>query len=105
MAGLRLALPIFMITTYRDAEMTRKMLESGAKALSCYCALVALLALAADPAFAAGEVSNGPSELLFVAQIVLLMLIGRLLGEVMLRFKQPAVMGQLIAGLVLGPSV
>ncbi|MEJ2625103.1 MAG: cation:proton antiporter [Pseudolabrys sp.] len=33
------------------------------------------------------------------------MLVGRLLGEVMVRFKQPAVMGQLIAGLVLGPSV
>jgi Kef-type K+ transport system membrane component KefB/nucleotide-binding universal stress UspA family protein len=76
--------------------------------LSLLCALVALVALFApvvEPAFAAGEVSKGPSELLFVAQIVLLMLIGRLLGEVMLRFKQPAVMGQLIAGLVLGPSV
>ena len=69
------------------------------------CALVALLALEAGSAFAAGEVPKSPSELLFVAQIVLLMLTGRLLGEVMLRFKQPAVMGQLIAGLVLGPSV
>ncbi|HET7382853.1 MAG TPA: cation:proton antiporter [Pseudolabrys sp.] len=69
------------------------------------CALVALFALEAGSTFAAEEVSKGPSELLFVAQIVLLMLTGRLLGEVMLRFKQPAVMGQLIAGLVLGPSV
>jgi Kef-type K+ transport system membrane component KefB/nucleotide-binding universal stress UspA family protein len=69
------------------------------------CALVALLPLEAGSAFAAGEIPKGPSELLFVAQIVLLMLTGRLLGEVMLRFKQPAVMGQLIAGLVLGPSV
>src|SRR5689334_3239717 len=33
------------------------------------------------------------------------MLVGRLLGEAMLRIKQPAVMGQLIAGLVLGPSL
>ena len=32
------------------------------------------------------------------------MVVGRLLGEVMLRFRQPAVMGQLIAGLLLGPS-
>ena len=69
------------------------------------CALVALLALEAGSASATGEVPKGPSELLFVAQIVILMLTGRLLGEVMLRFKQPAVMGQLIAGLVLGPSV
>jgi len=69
------------------------------------CALVALLALEAGSASATGEVPKGPSELLFVAQIVILMLTGRLLGEVMLWFKQPAVMGQLIAGLVLGPSV
>ena len=48
---------------------------------------------------------HAPSELLFVAQIAVLMLVGRLLGEAMLRFKQPAVMGQLIAGLVLGPSL
>jgi Kef-type K+ transport system membrane component KefB len=33
------------------------------------------------------------------------MLTGRLLGEAMLRIKQPAVMGQLIAGLILGPSL
>jgi Kef-type K+ transport system membrane component KefB/nucleotide-binding universal stress UspA family protein len=68
-------------------------------------ALVALLALASGSAFAAGDVAKGPSDVLFIAQIVLLMLTGRLLGEVMLRFKQPAVMGQLIAGLVLGPSL
>ncbi len=58
------------------------------------CAVVALLGLEAGSAFATGEVPKGPSELLFVAQIVLLMLTGRLLGEFMLRFKQPAVMGQ-----------
>lgn len=49
--------------------------------------------------------AHGPSELLFVAQITVLILTGRLLGEAMLRLNQPAVMGQLIAGLVLGPSV
>ena len=45
------------------------------------------------------------SEFLFVAQLALLMLVGRLLGEVMIRLKQPAVMGQLLAGLALGPSL
>jgi Kef-type K+ transport system membrane component KefB/nucleotide-binding universal stress UspA family protein len=69
------------------------------------CLAFAPMALAAEPAFAAGEAPKGPSELLFVAQIVLLILVGRLLGEVMLRFRQPAVMGQLIAGLLLGPSL
>jgi Kef-type K+ transport system membrane component KefB/nucleotide-binding universal stress UspA family protein len=45
------------------------------------------------------------SEALFLAQIVLLLLVGRLMGEAMQRAGQPAVMGQLIAGILLGPSV
>jgi Kef-type K+ transport system membrane component KefB/nucleotide-binding universal stress UspA family protein len=36
---------------------------------------------------------------------VLLLLVGRMLGELMQRIGQPAVMGQLIAGVLLGPSV
>ena len=73
----------------------------------CLRRLSALLAfaLATGPAFAANEAPKGASELVFVAQLVVLILVGRLLGEVMLRFKQPAVMGQLIAGLMLGPSL
>jgi Kef-type K+ transport system membrane component KefB/nucleotide-binding universal stress UspA family protein len=53
----------------------------------------------------AGVSQTQPSEALFIAQIVLLLLVGRLLGEFMQRIGQPAVMGQLIAGIVLGPSV
>jgi Kef-type K+ transport system membrane component KefB len=47
----------------------------------------------------------GSPETLFIAQIVLLLLVSRLLGEAMQRIGQPAVMGQLIAGVALGPSV
>src|SRR6516165_7591729 len=47
----------------------------------------------------------GPSEALFIAQIVVLLLVGRLLGEAMQRAGQPAVIGQLLAGILLGPSV
>ena len=47
----------------------------------------------------------GPSEALFIAQVVVLLLVGRLLGEAMQRIGQPAVMGQLLAGILLGPSV
>jgi Kef-type K+ transport system membrane component KefB/nucleotide-binding universal stress UspA family protein len=69
--------------------------------------VVVLLALGlAFPAMAAsvpGE--SGPSVAILVAQLLMLMLVGRLLGEGMLRIGQPAVMGQLIAGLLLGPSV
>ena len=42
---------------------------------------------------------------LFAAELILLLLTGRLLGEVMNRFGQPALFGQLIAGVLLGPSV
>jgi Kef-type K+ transport system membrane component KefB/nucleotide-binding universal stress UspA family protein len=54
-------------------------------------------------AFAA-EAGKGPSDAIFIGAIVVLMLVGRLLGEAMVRLGQPAVMGQLIAGLLLGPS-
>lgn len=66
-----------------------------------------LLALLAAPtaAWAASQSGDGPSEAIFVAQLMVLMIVGRLIGEAMLRFGQPAVMGQLIAGLLLGPSV
>ena len=42
---------------------------------------------------------------LFVAELILLLFFGRLLGEVMNRLGQPAIFGQLLAGVVLGPSV
>jgi Kef-type K+ transport system membrane component KefB/nucleotide-binding universal stress UspA family protein len=56
-------------------------------------------------AFAVEQAPTEPSEALFLAQIVLLLLVARLLGELMQRIGQPAVMGQLIAGIILGPSV
>ncbi len=42
---------------------------------------------------------------IFAAELILLLLVGRALGEAMNRFGQPALFGQLIAGVVLGPSV
>jgi Kef-type K+ transport system membrane component KefB/nucleotide-binding universal stress UspA family protein len=48
---------------------------------------------------------QAPSEAPFLAQIVVLLLAGRLVGEAMQRIGQPAVMGQMIAGILLGPSV
>ena len=71
-------------------------------------ALVPLLVTAlwpTCPALAAEQPASEPSEAIFIAQIVLLLLVARLLGEIMQRIGQPAVMGQLIAGIVLGPSV
>jgi len=68
--------------------------------------VVLAVILLATPALAQvpGE-SKGPSVAIFLSQLLVLVLVGRLLGEAMLRIKQPAVMGQLIAGLILGPSL
>jgi Kef-type K+ transport system membrane component KefB/nucleotide-binding universal stress UspA family protein len=49
-----------------------------------------------------------PSEhqvLIFLVQIVLLLVTARLLGQLCRRFGQPAVVGELTAGVLLGPSV
>src|ERR1700680_2258898 len=57
-------------------------------------------------AFAAADKgSHGPSVVIFLCQIIALLVCGRLMGELMQRIGQPAVMGQLIAGILLGPSV
>ncbi|UVK47703.1 cation:proton antiporter [Mesorhizobium sp. AR07] len=48
---------------------------------------------------------GGSAEGLFVAEIVLLLLVGRGLGEIFQRYGQPAIMGQLIGGILLGPSL
>ncbi|SJZ90610.1 transporter, CPA2 family [Enhydrobacter aerosaccus] len=42
---------------------------------------------------------------IFIAELILLLLVGRLLGEGMNRLGQPALFGQLLAGVLLGPSV
>jgi Kef-type K+ transport system membrane component KefB len=42
---------------------------------------------------------------IFAAELILLLLVGRLIGELMNRLGQPALFGQLIAGVLLGPSV
>src|SRR3984893_17864921 len=64
-----------------------------------------LTATTATAAMAADGASSGGSETLFVAELGLLLFVGRLMGEAAQRIGQPAVMGQLIGGLLLGPSV
>jgi len=57
------------------------------------------------PACAAEAQSSGPSDALFLVQIVVLVVVGRLFGEAMVRIGQPSIMGQIIGGILLGPSV
>jgi Kef-type K+ transport system membrane component KefB/nucleotide-binding universal stress UspA family protein len=63
--------------------------------------LVPALAMAAT---AAGK-TPGADEAILVAEIVLLVLVGRLMSEAMLRIGQPAVIGLLLGGVLLGSSV
>jgi Kef-type K+ transport system membrane component KefB/nucleotide-binding universal stress UspA family protein len=65
----------------------------------------AALVLTTMAASAEGGKSAGPSEFLLVTQIVLLIAVGRGLGEIMQRIGQPSVIGELLAGIILGPSL
>ncbi len=64
-----------------------------------------VLLVSSDAALAADPGKTGPSEVIFLTQLLVLMLVGRLLGEAMQRIGQPSVMGMLLAGILLGPSV
>src|SRR6476660_5413084 len=60
--------------------------------------------LLTGPALAAEGAKGGASEVIFLAQLITLMLVGRLLGEAMNRIGQPSIMGMLLGGILLGPS-
>ena len=75
--------------------------------LLVFQAIFAVAASGAATTALAAESGGGhsPSEAVFICQIVALLIVGRALSEVAQRVGQPAVMGQLLAGIVLGPSV
>jgi Kef-type K+ transport system membrane component KefB/nucleotide-binding universal stress UspA family protein len=72
---------------------------------TCLLACIAALAASGGIALAAAGEQGRASEFIFLMQLMLLMLVGRLLGEAMNRVGQPSVMGMLLGGIVLGPSV
>ena len=49
--------------------------------------------------------ASGGSEALLIAQVVVLVLLGRLIGEILFRLGQPTIIGQILAGVLLGPTV
>ena len=82
------------------------------KKLAMAAGLVAVLSIGATAVLAAakqggsaGSGFGGTGEIILIAQIALLLIVGRGLGELMQRIGQPAVVGQLLAGLILGPSL
>src|SRR6266403_706129 len=76
--------------------------RQGARASLC---AAAVLALSTAASLAADTGKSGASEVVFLAQLITLMLVGRLLGEIMNRIGQPSVMGMLLGGIMLGPSL
>src|SRR5215472_9043479 len=66
---------------------------------------IAALVLSTSACFAAEGAKAGAPEVIFLVQLIALMLVGRLLGEAMNRIGQPSVMGMLLGGILLGPSV
>jgi Kef-type K+ transport system membrane component KefB/nucleotide-binding universal stress UspA family protein len=66
---------------------------------------VAALLFGSGPALAAEGAGGGASDVILLVQLITLMVVGRLIGEVMSRIGQPSVMGMLLGGIVLGPSV
>jgi Kef-type K+ transport system membrane component KefB/nucleotide-binding universal stress UspA family protein len=52
-----------------------------------------------------GSSGTGKAEGILVAEILLLLVVGRVLGEGMQRIGQPSLMGALLAGILLGPSL
>ena len=45
------------------------------------------------------------TEAILVVEVLALLIVGRVLGEGMQRLGQPALIGPLLAGLILGPSL
>jgi Kef-type K+ transport system membrane component KefB/nucleotide-binding universal stress UspA family protein len=97
---------VAMTGSGRDPSRQRRRVPS--RHLAGALAVASSLLLAIGPAQAAAAGGKGPvsaSETIFVVEIGLLLLVGRIMGEAAQRIGQPAVMGQLIGGLLLGPSV
>jgi Kef-type K+ transport system membrane component KefB/nucleotide-binding universal stress UspA family protein len=68
------------------------------------CVVGAAATVLSSVAYAADDAKSS-AETTFFAALIALILAGRLLGELMNRIGQPSVIGQLLAGILLGPSV
>jgi Kef-type K+ transport system membrane component KefB len=81
------------------------LLASARESVRAGCGAALALVLSAGVSFAAEGAKSSASDVIFLAQLITLMVVGRLLGELMNRIGQPSVMGMLLGGVILGPSV
>ena len=89
-----------------QAAFVRRIVPVRHRALRTAAIIAAMAIIAPALAFAADTPGAAKgSDAIFIAELGLLLLVGRLTGEAAVRVGQPAVMGQLVGGLLLGPSV
>jgi Kef-type K+ transport system membrane component KefB/nucleotide-binding universal stress UspA family protein len=84
----------------------RRPVQNSSPWIACfspYLWAAAILVLTTTGAYA--EEGGKASEVIFLVELLALMVVGRLFGEAMNRIGQPSVMGPLLAGILLGPSV
>jgi Kef-type K+ transport system membrane component KefB/nucleotide-binding universal stress UspA family protein len=86
--------------------VNKRFLSTALGIVLCLIASAALAAAQQKTASAgAGNGLGGTDEVILIAEVLLLLFVGRGLGEAIQRYGQPAVIGQLLAGLILGPSL
>jgi Kef-type K+ transport system membrane component KefB/nucleotide-binding universal stress UspA family protein len=93
------------MTTDRDGRFRAMMAAGCARPRVAAIAIAVAACTVATAAFAAPGAPSEDTIAIFIAELGLLLLVGRILGEVAQRIGQPPVMGQLIGGMLLGPSV
>jgi len=65
--------------------------------------ILVLMVAAAQYAFAAGSPEHGGTDITtFMLELVVILLAAKLGGEIFVRFKQPAVLGELLIGIIIG---
>jgi Kef-type K+ transport system membrane component KefB/nucleotide-binding universal stress UspA family protein len=97
------AFPIRHVRHFGAFRVNRRYFPVVLGMAACLVASAALAAILKKAG--SGNGVGGTGEVVFLVEVALLLLVGRGLGEIMQRFGQPAVIGQLLAGLILGPSL
>ena len=80
---------------------------SKRSATPCACAILVAVGVSLIPTATLAAPLAPPESAIasFIAELGILLVVGRLMGEAAQRIGQPAVMGQLVGGILLGPSV
>lgn len=93
------------MTTSGDGRFCKRAAARLASSRGVIGSLVVFAVLIPTAALAAEAAPSESAIASFIAELGILLLVGRIMGEVARRIGQPPVMGQLIGGVLLGPSV